>query len=404
MNKTDNYSLKKERMLGIILLVSFIYVIGQGVLNHLLFDRIIIIGLLNLLFLIIFFMSLQLERLLKINKFNSTRGYGRFVFMFSLACLLLLGNHLFPSITEPILGITILISLSSSTTIGMAAGIYFVMIQTLSLNHTTNTAVELLFFVLCGALLSMLLQKKRYFLNMDLMIFLFSMSVEVLFHYFSTFQADLNMIFRGMIVGVVNILLVTIFYSIISKNDEIYYENTLDYLVDRHFPLLQDLKSCSESLFIHGIQVSKAASACATKLHLNEKLALAGGLYYRLGLFDPGEGRFPGEILGTKNQFPSDLLQLIGEYKGEKNPFSTPESALVDIIDAVFEYINNNENSSLEGNVFSGFNQEVVSYKVMNDRSSSGIYDQSGFTMNMYITVRDYLISEVDFNECFRME
>lgn len=404
MNIRENDMLKKDRLLGVILLVSYIYVIGLGFLHHLLIDQIMIIGLLNLLFLTGLFMLVKLERQMNINKFNFTRGYGRFVVMFSLGCLLLLGNYFLPNITEPLLGITILIALSTSPTVGMVSGIYFVMIQTLSLNHTTTSTVELMFFVICGTILSLVLQKKRNFLNVDLMIFLFCLSGEILFHYFSTFQADLQMVFRGMIVGVINILILTICYPFITKSDEFYYEHTLDYLVDSRFPLIQDLKSCSEPLFIRGLQVSKAASACAKKLHLNDKLAFAGGLYYRLGLFEEIHGRFPGEILGSKNQFPADLLQLISEYKGEQNPISTPESALVDIIDSVFDDVMNPENIRLNNQSSSSFNQEFVIYKVLNDRSASGAYDQSGFTMNMYITVRDYLISEVDFNECFRME
>ena len=403
MSKVDCYVLKKEKLLFIIVMVSFTYVISLGFLNRLFGDQILIIALLNLLFLVVLFMSIQLERITNLNKFNVTRGYGRFVVIFSLSSLILLITHFIPVITAPLLGITILISLSSSPTIGMSCGIYFVMIQTLIYNYTMTAVIELLFFVVCGALLSLLLQKKQNILNVDIMIFMLSISSEILFSYFSTFQGDFEMILKGMILGVVNIVFVTICVPFITKSDELYYENTLDYLVDIHFPLIQDLRSCSESLFIHGIQVSKAAGACANKLHLNVKLVTAGGLYYRLGLFEEEKGSFPGEILGMKNHFPSDLLQLIGEYKGEKQPFSTPESALVDIIDSVFEVMKSGGNQDLDNKSSFSFNQEVVIYKVLNDKSSSGIYDQSGFTMNMYITVRDYLTSEVDFNECFNM-
>ena len=403
MSKVDCYVLKKEKLLFIIVMVSFAYVISLGFLNRLFGDQILIIALLNLLFLVVLFMSIQLERITNLNKFNNTRGYGRFVIIFSLSCLVLLITYFIPVITAPLLGITILISLSFSPTIGMTCGIYFVMVQALILNYTTTTVIELLFFVVCGALLSLLLQKKHYILNVDIMIFMLSISAEILFQYFASFQGDLQMILSGMILGVVNIVLVTVCFPFITKSDELYYENTLDYLLDIHFPLIQDLRSCSEPLFIHGIQVSKAAGTCANKLHLNVKLAAAGGLYYRLGLFEEKKGNYPGEILGMKNQFPSDLLQLIGEYKGEKQPFSTPESALVDIIDSVFEVMKNLDNQGLDNNSSFNFNQEVVIYKVLNDKSSSGIYDQSGFTMNMYISVRDYLTSEVDFNECFNM-
>ena len=68
-------------------------------------------------------------------------------------------------------------------------------------------------------------------------------------------------------------------------------------------------------------------------------------------------------------------------------------------MDEVFKQFEKDEAVQGEDNL--AFNQEFLIYKIMNDCSGSGRYDHSGFSMNMYLNVRDYLVKEVDYHERF---
>ena len=42
----------------------------------------------------------------------------------------------------------------------------------------------------------------------------------------------------------------------------------------------------------------------------------------------------------------------------------------------------------------SSWNQDILVYQTLNENSVSGMYDKSGFSMNMFLQIRDYLIKE----------
>ena len=44
----------------------------------------------------------------------------------------------------------------------------------------------------------------------------------------------------------------------------------------------------------------------------------------------------------------------------------------------------------------SSWNQDILVYQTLNENSASGLYDKSGFSMNMFLKIRDYLIKEAD--------
>ena len=45
----------------------------------------------------------------------------------------------------------------------------------------------------------------------------------------------------------------------------------------------------------------------------------------------------------------------------------------------------------------SEWNQDMVIYQTLNEYSASGIYDQSGLGMNMFLKIREYLVNEENF-------
>ena len=93
--------------------------------------------------------------------------------------------------------------------------------------------------------------------------------------------------------------------------------------------------------------------------------------------------------------FPRPLQQILAEYYGEESKISTPESAIVHMIDGLFVKL-----EVLEKDVGkSKWNLEILVSQTLNDFSTAGLYDNSGLSMNQFLKTRDILNREVTKNE-----
>ena len=118
-------------------------------------------------------------------------------------------------------------------------------------------------------------------------------------------------------------------------------------------------------------------------------MASAAGFYYRLGKWQGGPPIEKGVQMATRLCFPEELIQILREYNCTDELPSTPESALVHIIDGVLLKI---EQSGEAGT--SQWNKEILINQTMNDFSSAGLYDKSGLSINTFIKIREWLLKE----------
>lgn len=64
------------------------------------------------------------------------------------------------------------------------------------------------------------------------------------------------------------------------------------------------------------------------------------------------------------------------------------ESAIVHMVDKVVTKLD-----LLDKETFSTtWNQDMVIYQTLNENSATGIYDESGLSMNQFLTIRDFLV------------
>ena len=124
-------------------------------------------------------------------------------------------------------------------------------------------------------------------------------------------------------------------------------------------------------------------------MDLDADLASAAGFYYRLGKWQGGPPIEKGVQMATRLCFPEELIQILREYNCTDELPSTPESALVHIIDGVLLKI---EQSGEAGT--SQWNKEILINQTMNDFSSAGLYDKSGLSINTFIKIREWLLKE----------
>ena len=132
------------------------------------------------------------------------------------------------------------------------------------------------------------------------------------------------------------------------------------------------------------------ACRCAKEVGYRANLCLAGGFYYRMGRWI-GEPYIKNAVNKAESLcFPAELISILAEYYGEEQLPSSPESALVHMVDAVVIRL-----EAMEQNVGqSVWNRDIVIYQTVNDFSSSEIYDHSGMSMNQFLKIREFLAKE----------
>ena len=83
-------------------------------------------------------------------------------------------------------------------------------------------------------------------------------------------------------------------------------------------------------------------------------------------------------------------MTILAEYNGEKQLPGSIESAIVQIADMIVTKFD-----LLDKDTFSStWNRDIVIYQSMNEKSAEGLYDNSGLSMNQFLTIRELLVKE----------
>ena len=88
--------------------------------------------------------------------------------------------------------------------------------------------------------------------------------------------------------------------------------------------------------------------------------------------------------------FPDAIIKILSEYNGEERLPTSKESAIVHMVDACLKKIE----LLMGNNLSSSWNQDMVIYQTLNELSATGIYDESGLSMNQFVKLRELLVRE----------
>ena len=83
--------------------------------------------------------------------------------------------------------------------------------------------------------------------------------------------------------------------------------------------------------------------------------------------------------------------KIIYEYKGINQHPSSPESAIVQMVDSVLTKV-----EAMRDTMDSSWNQEMLIYQTLNEFSNEGMYDDSNLTMNQFLKIRNCLVMKGD--------
>lgn len=393
----ENRKLMKEEKISIYRLIPIFgmlisVIAAAGVLcymNQLEIDQMICVAFLVIAFMPIIIFELTFERRRTMLGNNNQTTYQRAMNGFFICSLIMLGISFMPEYFRPVIVLPVIMSAFSNDTLGLITGMFFNILLAFTTGGSFNELLAYTMLVLVGGMLAKLIKYVEYRLFVG-MIYLFS---SVLFPNIFSYFANETIEFKNLVLGLINGFVVAVyviaFYPNIREKtfrEKHYYYG--DILADE-FVEVRTIRKHSPSDYYHARKVSEIAAKYALLLDLDADLAAAAGFYYRLGIWEGGRPIESGVRKASQLCFPDELIQILREYNATDELPSTPESALVHMVDNVLGRL---EMTDMEGT--SQFNREVLIHQVMNEFSSAGIYDKSGLSINTYIKIREWILKE----------
>ncbi|MBR2046286.1 MAG: hypothetical protein IJ958_09160 [Agathobacter sp.] len=368
-------------------------IVSAGILcivNKLEIDQIFCILFVIAGFVPIIVFELIYERNRKMIAQNSQTTYGRVSIGFFVCCIVMIAISFMPEFLRPVLLFPLIISAFGNETLGLMIGMFANVLLALTTGGSFHELLCYTILMIIGVMLLKALDEKTYRLYIG-MIFMFASILFPNVFYFLTYE---ELLIKNLFISIVNGLIISVFVSIFYPSakkvteEEVYYQ--YEHLLDDNYIQIREVRAYSLSEYMHARKVSKIAKKYALNLGFDANLCEAAGFYYRIGRWVGNSVVENGVQKAKELCFPDQLIQILSEYYGEVNKPSTPESALVHIIDALLIKL-----ELLEKEVgTSQWNREVLIYQTLNEFSTAGLYDQSGLSINAFIKIREWLAKE----------
>jgi len=370
--------------LSIIVSSGILCIINKRGLDDIICVSFIILGIMPI---IIFELGYERRRELLGN--NKQTSYGRLTFGVFVSSLFLIGISFMPEFFRPVLLLVVIMVAFSNETLGITIAL---LLNTILAVTSGGNFYELLAYVLLiviGGMLVKGLNENKYRAFIAMLFGCLSILIPNIFYYLSNEEIALSNLGICVINGFIIAVIIACFPKVKTDTEE-EIMHFYDKILEDNYVQVREVSAYSLSEYLHARKVSKIAYEYAKKLDLHAELASAAGFYYRLGRWE-GEPVVENAVKKAKDLcFPDELVQILSEYNGEENLPSTPESALVHIIDGLLIKL-----ELLENEVgTSQWNREVLIYQTLNEFSTAGLYDKSGLSINAFLKVREWLAKE----------
>ncbi len=370
-------------ILGYVLLTVFFYLrYTYG------FERLII----NLFLIICFAVLLLLVTVSRrirgsINGNLSETHSGLMVFTLLMTASIIVYSFL-PHYTMPFLFFSFFLTEIAGCEVALITTSFAAAFFTINASGSIYELAEYLILILVGAVLAPIYENQKARPAISFITFCFSVILPGIFSYIPAGQISLTVVIIAAVTGLVTDLLFILLFDkmvVVVKKQE---ERNIQDIVSDTYPLVREIRSFSPADYAHARAVSTLAAKCAGVAGLDADVAAAGGFYYRLGILGGEDVVQNGVLLAQLNCFPQAVITILAEYNGQENPISTPESAVVNLVNHLvsrFEHLKEQTSKS-------DWNREIVIYQTLNELSGSGLYDKSGLSINAYLQIREFLV------------
>lgn len=353
-------------------------------------DEIICVAFIDIIFLSLAIFELEFDRKRRYISNNSKTTFGRVAIGYMACCVIAYAFWFQQSYCKPVIVFSFILYAVGNEMLAFFMGIYLVVLLGMIQTGDFNELVLYILLLSLGVVIARAMENTKLKYSLFVNTFCVSAILPNLFYYFANKEINNNIIFYSLINGAIAVVFAFITCKFIIPASKAECENCTYDIISEDYIQVKELKAYSKFEYEHALRVSDIAYRCAKAAGLDMNLCAAAGFYYRIGKWE-GEPHVEKGILKAEELcFPEKVIQIISEYYGEEERPSTPESALVHIVDAlVIKLEKMKEDVGL-----SQWNREMIIYQTLNEFSSSGIYDHSGLGMNQFLVIREYLTKE----------
>jgi len=371
-------------------MVMMAYSLLLGIVKGMVLDQLVCLIMLDFVFFAILGYLLENQRLEGRLCGNRTTDYNRVLLGVILTSLLGAICGFLPDFLRPILAISLVVTGFSSEWLGLCISIFYSIILAVTCQMSVN---ELLCYIILSLACSMLFsawENPRLKKSFILIIVCLQTMVPTLFYYLDYRKYELRVLLISLLQGIVLSVVLHFVYDKIHYFREHEIENILQDMLEEEYAAAKELRHFSEKEYEHAKIVSKVASECAKIAGADEILCAVGGLYYRIGILKGEQIAENGEIVAAEKCFPEKVYQIIKEYYGVLELPSTPESAIVQMIDGVLCRIE----EMRANDEMNDWNKDMAIYHTLTEFSSNGMYNNAGLSMHKFLEIREYLVKE----------
>lgn len=388
MSELSFSSKRLARLIGLFLL-SLVLPMLCGLLHNARIDQLIVWCFICSVCVVCFGVYVEYERLHEGTCMDMGNDYAMLTFVYLIGMAGACVAAFFPAYTAPVMAIGILCNGTFSTKIGAAMGVYFAVLAAVFCGTGLYTMAAYVTLAVVSIFLAELALDGRLCIWVGMLIISLSVVLPVCCCYLDTHALQPQVILITLPGSILTLLVVHILPGLrdrVQTEEEI----GLDTIMDRQYHLQKMIEKYSSVDYDHALRVSRLAAKVAGELGADEKLTMAGGFYYRIGKLEGEPFIENGVRIAQQNCFPERLVQILEEYNGINRAPGTLESAIVQISDMIVTKFD-----LLDKDTFSaGWNRDIVIYQTMNEKSSEGLYDHCGLSMNQFLKIRELLVKE----------
>ena len=388
MSELSFSSKRLARLIGLFLL-SLVLPMLCGLLHNARIDQLIVWCFICSVCVVCFGVYVEYERLHEGTCMDMGNDYAMLTFVYLVGMAGACVAAFFPAYTAPVMAIGILCNGTFSTKIGAAMGVYFAVLAAVFCGTGLYTMAAYVTLAVVSIFLAELALDGRLRIWVGMLIISLSVVLPVCCCYLDTHMLQPQVILITLPGSILTLLVVHILPGLrnrVQTEEEI----GLDTIMDKQYHLQKMIEKYSSVDYDHALRVSRLAAKVAGELGADEKLTMAGGFYYRIGKLEGEPFIENGVRIAQQNCFPERLVQILEEYNGINRAPGTLESAIVQISDMIVTKFD-----LLDKDTFSaGWNRDIVIYQTMNEKSSEGLYDHCGLSMNQFLKIRELLVKE----------
>jgi len=341
------------------------------------------------MFFLCFIIYLEHERICKTMTMGLSNDYSLLAFVYLVCLLLSCALSFLPVYWAPVLIVSAICNAAFRTRMGLVLAVYFALLTALFSGGGGYVVTAYVLMSMTGVFFVELFLHEELRIWVDILVLAMSSVIPTCCNYLEYNYLNGYTLLAALAGSFVSLLALRLTPKLRNR-DSVTETISLDTIMDESFHLRKEIERYSTVDYNHALKTSNVAKRLAQVLGVDEKLARAGGFYYRVGKLEGEPFIENGVQLAQNNCFSERLVAILAEYNGVNRRPSFTESAIVQIADMIvtkFDLLDKDTFSS-------GWNREIVIYQTMNEKSAEGLYDESGLSMNQFLTIREALVKE----------